>query len=187
MNLLKASPSVALAAVFLATSAAAQSGGDPWRASFEACKAAFRKRDLAEAEAHCQHSLEAARAESPPGLRAALSLNSLAAVYVEQGRLAEARGPFYQALEIFEREGAGPNEHFVGLLTNLGDFELREADGERAEAAFRRAAELAAHLKPDVPALVARANRGLVASLCLRGKVQEAEALGESFGVSCTQ
>lgn len=187
MNLSKLSRGIALAAVFLATNASAQSSDDPWRAPFEACKAAFLSRDLTEAEALCNKSLEAAGAESPPGLRTALSLNSLAAVYVEEGHLAEAREPFYRALEIFERKGAGPNEHFVGLLTNIGDFELREANAEPAEVAFRKAAKLAAELKPAVPALETRANRGLVASLCLQGKLPEAEALGAKFGVSCAQ
>jgi tetratricopeptide (TPR) repeat protein len=183
----RGSQTTALAAVFLAISAAAQVNGDPWRARFEACKTAFGSRDLNAAETRCKEALEAARAESPPGLRTALSLNSLGTVYVEQGRLTEARKPFYQALEIFELEAAGPNEHFIGLLTNVGDLELRESNGERAEAAFRRAAELASQLEPQMPALIARANRGVVASLCQQGKLQEADALGKKFGVSCAQ
>jgi tetratricopeptide (TPR) repeat protein len=177
----------AVAAVFLAMSATAQINDDPWRAPFEACKTAFGRHDLSAAEARCKEALDAVRAESPPGLRTAVSLNSLAAVYIEQGRLTEARKPLYEAVSIFELQAAGPNEHFIGVLTNVGDLELRETNGEKAEAAFRKAAELAAELEPEVPPLLARANTGVVASLCQQGNVREAEALGEKFGVSCAQ
>lgn len=176
-----------LFAWFLVSRAAFAQDTDPWRPAFDACRSAYARHDLDAAEKRCSEALVIARGESPPGLRVALSTNSLGVVYLDQGRLHQARAPFYESLGLFEQVAPGPNEHFVSLLTNIGDLELRTQHPAVAEKHLRLASSLVSQLEPPAPQLASRCTRFLVASLCAQGNRTEASALGAPLGISCTE
>jgi tetratricopeptide (TPR) repeat protein len=172
----------------LATSVACATSADPdraWREHFDAGKVAYSSGDAAEAERQFQSTLTIARLEQPPGLRTALSLNSLAVIYLGQGRTAEAEEPLREALELSEAQGEFDNEHFIGVLTNVGDLDLRLSHPADAERSYRRALELSRGLRPANPSLMTRSGRGVAAALCAQGRISEAESFGAEFQVAC--
>ena len=156
-----------------------------WRERFDAGKEAHVRGDAAAAEQEFRAALEVVRVESPPGLATALSLNALAKLWIDAGRLEEADPALAESMKIFESRVGTENEHFAILLTNRGDLEMKEERYTDAEADFQRALQIAEQLKPVPEDLRTRARTMLVGSLCLQGRLEDGDAVGKQFGMKC--
>ena len=104
-----------------------------WQDRLDSGKKAFEKGDYAEAQKQFLAALQEAEAFGPQALRLAAALNNLAALYHAQGKYAEAKPLYRQALTILE-ESLGPEHPLVARLLNNYAALLRQTNRE-AEAA----------------------------------------------------
>ena len=182
----------ALAAVLLAPALSCgpivnkSDDSDRWRSHFDNGKALHKGNELEAAEVEFLESMKHARAENPPGFRIALTKNALGVLYTAQNRIDEARPLLYEARSIFEFRNETENIYFVSVLSNIGDMELRRRGGLEAESVYRRALAILSRIQEGVPSsIAARSLRGLVASLCVQGRKEEAKELGRFFQLEC--
>jgi tetratricopeptide (TPR) repeat protein len=152
-----------------------------WRRHFDAGKAAYARGDLPTAEREFNLARSIARYEKPPGLATALSLNALSTMDIDAGHAPEAQPLVDEAIRIFEERGFTDHESFAMLLTNRGSLSIDLGRPADAELEYRRALAI-----EGVPRSVHdRAVRGLVASLCMQGRLVDAREVGSELGIAC--
>lgn len=154
---------------------------EEWRAHHDAGKAAHARGDQETAEREFRKTLDVAAGERPPGLATAISLNALAVLYIDAGRPSEAAPMLDEATRIFEERGQTDDEFFAMVLTNRGDLAISQGRAVDAEREYRRSLAIGAVPK----AVHDRAVRGVVASLCVQGRTEEAKQFGGELSIGC--
>ena len=155
-----------------------------WRARFDAGKEANTRGDKATAEREFQVALDIARIEKPPGLATALCLNALAKLWIDTGRLEEARPALTESMRNLSSREYDRTPALCNPLTNRGDLEMKEKRYADAEADFQRALQITEQRIP-IPTTFARVTRTMLVGLVLQGRVEEGDTLGKQFGMKC--
>ena len=159
---------------------------DKWRIHFNAGKQAKHSGEPKTAKKRFLKSLEYARKyENPPGLRTALSVNALGILYLDDNLINKAEPLLYESMNIFETIKDTKNIHFVSVLLTVGDLELKKYKGTNAETIFKRAFNILSQINNEPPSIATRVLKGIIASLCMQKKIDEANDLGKDIGQQC--
>lgn len=112
---------------------------EEWASKYQEAENAQKEGKIDFAEATWLVALEEAEAFGPSDSRLAMTLEKVTDFYLFQGKMNEARGYGYRAINIYE-ESLGPMDSQLGsLLTNMAMLNQVQSNLDEAERLFRRA------------------------------------------------
>ena len=162
------------------TAAAPDAATDAWRQQLDAGKTAVSEGRLGDAETSLEAAVKTAESFGPDDPRLGVSLSNLAVLYIDEGRLAEAREPLDRALKILAQQRNGDNAvlrmSYVQTLAVSGELNLKTEHYADAEHNYRDALAVLDTLPNASTVGMVRGNVGLGEALCLSGQTTESQA-----------
>jgi Tfp pilus assembly protein PilF len=151
-----------------------------WRRQLEAGKAAVGEGRLNDAESSLNDAVKTAESFGPDDPRLGITLSNLAVLYLDEGRLDDAREPLDRALKILAQQRNGENASlrmsYVQTLAIAGEIALKTEHYDDAEHDYREALSVLDTLPNASAVSVVRGNVGLAEALCLSGQTTAADA-----------